>query len=95
MQANLLQCMEQFKAVEKEMKTKAYSKEGLSQNVKQDPKEREREELCDFLAEQLDEIGRFLDPILKRISSENPSMRKQVEQVSQKVRQSIFARNCR
>src|SRR4051812_43477363 len=35
-----LQCMEQFKAVEKEMKTKAYSKEGLSQNVKQDPKER-------------------------------------------------------
>jgi CCR4-NOT transcription complex subunit 3 len=58
-----LQCMEQFKAVEKEMKTKAYSKEGLSQNVKQDPKEREREELCDFLAEQLDEIGRFLETI--------------------------------
>jgi CCR4-NOT transcription complex subunit 3 len=55
--------MEQFKAVEKEMKTKAYSKEGLSQNVKQDPKEREREELCDFLADQLDEIGRFLETI--------------------------------
>src|SRR5271163_1559479 len=55
--------MEQFKAVEKEMKTKAYSKEGLSQNVKQDPKEREREELCDFLVDQLDEIGRFLETL--------------------------------
>ena len=53
--------MEQFKAVEKEMKTKAYSKEGLSQNIKQDPKEKEREELCDFLVDQLDEIGRFLE----------------------------------
>ena len=53
--------MEQFKAVEKEMKTKAYSKEGLSQNIKQDPKERERDELCDFLVDQLDEITRFLE----------------------------------
>ncbi|OQV08010.1 Not1 domain-containing protein [Cladophialophora immunda] len=53
-------CMEIFKAVEKEMKTKAFSKEGLSQNVKQDPKEKEREELCDFLSDQLDEINRIL-----------------------------------
>lgn len=55
--------MEQFKAVEKEMKTKAYSKEGLSQNIKQDPKERERDEICDFLVDQLDEITRFLEAI--------------------------------
>lgn len=55
-----LQCMESFKAVEKEMKTKAFSKEGLSQNFKQDPKEKERDELCDFLTEQLEEINRFL-----------------------------------
>lgn len=52
--------MEIFKAVEKEMKTKAFSKEGLSQNAKQDPKEKEREELCDFLSDQLDEINRIL-----------------------------------
>lgn len=52
--------MESFKAVEKEMKTKAFSKEGLSQNFKQDPRERERDELCDFLTEQLEEINRFL-----------------------------------
>jgi CCR4-NOT transcription complex subunit 3 len=52
--------METFKAVEKEMKTKAFSKEGLSQNIKQDPKEKERQELCDFLTDQLDEINRIL-----------------------------------
>ena len=52
--------METFKAVEKEMKTKAFSKEGLSQSIKQDPKERERGELCDFLTDQLDEINRIL-----------------------------------
>ncbi|KAK5082009.1 general negative regulator of transcription subunit 5 [Lithohypha guttulata] len=53
-------CMESFKAVEKEMKTKAFSKEGLSQNTKQDPKEKERDELCDFLNEKLEEINQFL-----------------------------------
>lgn len=53
--------MEQFKAVEKEMKTKAYSKEGLSQNAKQDPEEKRRDELCDFLASQLDEIEQFIE----------------------------------
>lgn len=52
--------MEIFKAVEKEMKTKAFSKEGLSQNIKQDPKEKERDELCEFLSDQLDEITRIL-----------------------------------
>ena len=36
--------MEKFKAVEKEMKTKAFSKEGLQQAAKQDPKEREKQE---------------------------------------------------
>ena len=55
--------MEQFKAVEKEMKTKAYSKEGLSQNAKQDPEEKRREELCDFLSAQLDEIEQFLEAL--------------------------------
>ena len=55
--------MEQFKAVEKEMKTKAYSKEGLSQSTKLDPKEKEREELCDFLGDQVDEIGRILEAL--------------------------------
>ncbi|KAJ8609866.1 hypothetical protein MRB53_038905 [Persea americana] len=52
--------MESFKAVEKEMKTKAFSKEGLSQNIKQDPKEKERDELCDYLNDKLEEINQLL-----------------------------------
>ncbi|WEW60165.1 general negative regulator of transcription subunit 5 [Emydomyces testavorans] len=47
-------CMEQFKAVEKEMKTKAYSKEGLSAAAKLDPKEKERLETCEFLSSMVD-----------------------------------------
>ncbi|KAL9620957.1 MAG: hypothetical protein Q9160_004610 [Pyrenula sp. 1 TL-2023] len=56
-------CMEQFKAVEKEMKTKAFSKEGLSMSGKIDPREKEREELCDYLSDQLDEIQRILESL--------------------------------
>lgn len=43
--------MEKFKAVEKEMKTKAYSKEGLLASTKLDPKEREREAVRQFLTD--------------------------------------------
>ena len=57
--------METFKAVEKEMKTKAFSKEGLSQSVKQDPIEKERSELCEFLNETVDEINRILSEELE------------------------------
>ncbi|KAJ5124367.1 uncharacterized protein N7515_008192 [Penicillium bovifimosum] len=49
-------CMEQFKAVEKEMKTKAYSKEGLSAASRLDPKEKERVECSEFLSNMVDEL---------------------------------------
>lgn len=55
--------MEQFKQVEKEMKTKAYSKEGLSQSVKQDPEDKRRDDLCDFLGSQLEEIEQFIEAL--------------------------------
>lgn len=61
--------MEAFKQVEKEMKTKAFSKEGLSQSTKQDPKEREREELCDFLNDKLEEINQLLTEELEAEAS--------------------------
>jgi CCR4-NOT transcription complex subunit 3 len=48
--------MEQFKAVEKEMKTKAYSKEGLSAASRLDPKEKERVECSEFLSNMVDEL---------------------------------------
>jgi hypothetical protein len=43
----------------------------------------------------VDRYGRFLDPILKRIASENPLMGKQIEQCRQRVQSSIGARACR
>lgn len=53
--------MEQFKAVEKEMKTKAYSKEGLSAASKLDPKEKEKVEACDFLSSMVDELQQRIE----------------------------------
>lgn len=42
--------MERFKVVERETKTKAYSKEGLGGAVKVDPKEKEKEEALSWLS---------------------------------------------
>lgn len=56
-----MQCMEQFKAVEKEMKTKAYSKEGLSAASRLDPKEKEKVESADFLSSMVDELQQKIE----------------------------------
>lgn len=53
--------MEKFKAVEKEMKTKAYSKEGLSAAAKLDPKEKEKLEACQFLSSMVEELERQIE----------------------------------
>ncbi|KKY18232.1 putative ccr4-not transcription complex [Diplodia seriata] len=53
--------MEKFKAVEKEMKTKAYSKEGLSAASKLDPREKEKVEVCDFLSNMVEELERQVE----------------------------------
>jgi len=53
--------MEKFKAVEKEMKTKAYSKEGLSAAAKLDPKEKEKVEACQFLSSMVEELERQVE----------------------------------
>jgi CCR4-NOT transcription complex subunit 3 len=48
--------MEKFKACEKEMKTKAFSKEGLIQAAKLDPKEQEKEEAMAWLQTQVEHL---------------------------------------
>ncbi|KAM6495663.1 Not1 N-terminal domain, CCR4-Not complex component domain containing protein [Amanita muscaria] len=48
--------MEKFKACEKEMKTKAFSKEGLTQAAKLDPKEQEKEDTMQWLQTQVEEL---------------------------------------
>ncbi|OMJ29859.1 General negative regulator of transcription subunit 3 [Smittium culicis] len=49
--------MEKFKAIEKEMKTKAYSKEGLSQSIKLDPREKKRAEVSNWLSDSIDKLS--------------------------------------
>lgn len=48
--------MEKFKACEKEMKTKAFSKEGLIQSAKLDPKQQEKMETTHWLQQQVEEL---------------------------------------
>lgn len=55
--------MEKFKTVEKAMKTKAFSKEGLSAATKLDPKERAKMEACDFLSTMVDELERQIETL--------------------------------
>ncbi|KAI0079691.1 hypothetical protein K474DRAFT_1696220 [Panus rudis PR-1116 ss-1] len=48
--------MEKFKACEKEMKTKAFSKEGLIQSAKLDPKAQEKLETTNWLQTKVEEL---------------------------------------
>lgn len=49
--------MERFKVVERETKTKAYSKEGLGAAQKLDPAQREREEIQNWLVSSIDALN--------------------------------------
>jgi CCR4-NOT transcription complex subunit 3 len=53
--------MERFKACEKEMKTKAFSKEGLSAGHKLDPKEQLKAETANFVSAQVEELARQVE----------------------------------
>lgn len=55
------QKMESFKAVEKAMKTKAYSKEGLSAQQKLDPKEQAKFDISEWLAGQVEELEQQIE----------------------------------
>lgn len=49
--------MERFKVVERETKTKAYSKEGLGAAQKLDPAQKEREEIVGWLVTSIDALN--------------------------------------
>lgn len=53
--------MERFKACEKEMKTKAFSKEGLIAAAKLDPAEKAKVEMCNWITSQVDELSRQIE----------------------------------
>lgn len=70
------QQMEKFKAVEKEMKTKAYSKEGLSAAAKLDPKEKEKAEVCDFVGTMVDDLERQVETLEAELESLQANVKK-------------------
>lgn len=49
--------MERFKVVERETKTKAYSKEGLGAVQKLDPAQKERDEIQQWLVSSIDQLN--------------------------------------
>lgn len=55
--AHVLQQMERFKVVERETKTKAYSKEGLGAAQKMDPAQKEKEEISTWLITSIDALN--------------------------------------
>ncbi|KAI9755289.1 MAG: peptidyl-prolyl cis-trans isomerase cpr6 [Chaenotheca gracillima] len=68
--------MEKFKAVEKEMKTKAYSKEGLSGAAKLDPKEKEKLEACQFLSSMVEALERQIETVEAEAESLSVNVKK-------------------
>ncbi|CAK4033302.1 General negative regulator of transcription subunit 3 [Lecanosticta acicola] len=68
--------MEKFKAVEKEMKTKAFSKEGLSAAAKLDPKEKEKMETCNFVSDMVDDLGRQVETLEAEVDTLQAGMKK-------------------
>ncbi|KOS23236.1 General negative regulator of transcription subunit 3 [Escovopsis weberi] len=68
--------MEKFKAVEKAMKTKAYSKEGLSAAAKLDPKEQAKVEACEFLGLMVDELEQQIETLEAEAESIQATMKK-------------------
>ncbi|KAH0561609.1 CCR4-NOT transcription complex subunit 3 [Cotesia glomerata] len=61
--------MERFKVVERETKTKAYSKEGLGAAQKLDPAQKEREEVSNWLANSIETLNLQLDTFESEIES--------------------------
>ncbi|KAK0660406.1 Not1 N-terminal domain, CCR4-Not complex component-domain-containing protein [Cercophora samala] len=68
--------MEKFKAVEKAMKTKAYSKEGLSAATKLDPKEQAKLEASEFLSTMVDELEQQIETLEAEGESIQATMKK-------------------
>ncbi|KDE09269.1 hypothetical protein MVLG_00587 [Microbotryum lychnidis-dioicae p1A1 Lamole] len=79
--------MERFKACEKEMKTKAFSKEGLSAAAKLDPKEQLKLELCNWITSMVDELSRQVEAseaeveTLQALKKKKDSDRERLEQL--------------
>ncbi|XP_065514074.1 CCR4-NOT transcription complex subunit 3 [Caloenas nicobarica] len=68
--------MERFKVVERETKTKAYSKEGLGLAQKIDPAQREKEEVGQWLTSTIDTLNMQIDQFESEVESLSVQTRK-------------------
>ncbi|TDZ25744.1 General negative regulator of transcription subunit 3 [Colletotrichum orbiculare MAFF 240422] len=68
--------MEKFKAVEKAMKTKAYSKEGLASSAKLDPQEQAKAEASEFLSSMVDELEQQIETLEVEVENTQSHMKK-------------------
>lgn len=68
--------MERFKAVEKEMKTKAYSKEGLQLASKIDPKDKEKMDMVEFLQHMNEELERQIETLEAEVETLQANVKK-------------------
>ena len=64
-----LQQMERFKIVERETKTKAYSKEGLTNSARLDPVEKEKAEVQHWMNQCIDQLNIQVDQFEAEIES--------------------------
>lgn len=68
--------MERFKACEKEMKTKAYSKEGLTNSMRLDPREKEKVATGNFVSSMLEELDRQIEALEAEQETTQNSMKR-------------------
>ncbi len=76
--------MEKFKACEKELKTKAFSKEGLNAAAKIDPKEQEKDELCSWVNDTVETLSLQVEKFEAELESLLVSLKKSKKQDSSK-----------
>lgn len=84
--------MEKFKAVEKAMKTKAYSKEGLSAAARLDPKEQAKVEAGEFLSSMVDELEQQIEALEAESESIQATMKKGKSQTAKAERMAEIER---
>ncbi|CAD5122859.1 DgyrCDS11261 [Dimorphilus gyrociliatus] len=71
--------MERFKVVERETKTKAYSKEGLGSAQKLDPAQKEKDDICHFLASLIEKLNIQIDKCESEVESLNANKKKKTD----------------
>jgi CCR4-NOT transcription complex subunit 3 len=68
--------MEKFKVLEKEMKIKAFSKEGLNQATKLDPKMKEKIDLANWINSTVDRLNTQIDAYEAEVETINLNQKK-------------------